>query len=199
MTKKSEATRQKIIESATYCLLNFGDRKTTFELIAQHCGVSEGLVVKYLKNRDGIFLAVLNHWIEWARQKTEQRLLSAGSPEKRLRNYIQVSVELFKGTGEFARVYLLLHYFAGVDPKYRAINTDIKNVAVARVSKIIEDGITDGSFEKVDVALIAKTIHNNLVGNVLSAITETPQGFHLKLPLKLEDSALELVRKSTPG
>ncbi len=193
MGKKSDLMHHRIIESATYCLLQFGDRKTTFQLIADHCRVSQALVIKHLKTRENIFPVVLDFWIAWARTRTEEALLKAGSPEERLRNYLRVSVSLFQGTGEFARVYLLLHYFAGVDERYRTINSDIKNVAVARISGILEDGISSGVFRKMNVPLMAKTIHNNLVGNVLSAITEVTQGFHLKLPQMLEDECVELV------
>ena len=193
MGKKGDLTRSKVIQSATYCLLHFGDRKTTFQLIADHSRVSQALVVKYFKNRDSIFPAVLDFWISWAREKTEKALVQSGSSEEKLRNYLRVSIELFQGTGEFARVYLLLHYFAGLDDRYKGINSDIKRVAVARISGIIEDGIRTGAFRKVDVPLIAKTIHNNLVGHVLSSITEVPQSFHVKLPAALEDECLKLV------
>jgi AcrR family transcriptional regulator len=194
MGKKGDLTRHRIIESATYCLLHFGDRKTTFQLIAEHCKVSQGLVVRHLINRENIFPVVLEHWINWARQKTENTLSKSGTPEEKLRDYLRVSIELFEDPGTFAKIYLLLHYFAGIDEKYRVINSEIKNVAVRRISQIIEDGIKAGIFKDIDVPLIAKTIHSNLVGNVLSAITEIQQPMHLRLSRQLEDACVALLK-----
>ncbi len=196
MGKKGDESRVKIIESATYCLLHLGDRKTTFQSIADHARVSQSLVVKYLINRENIFAVVLDYWIEWAKAKTERALSLSDNPEQQLRNYLKVSMDLFGGKGEFARVYLLLHYFAGVEEKYRIINSQIKKVAVDRIVKIIESGVRTGIFEVEDIQLLAKTIHNNLVGNVLSGITELPLAAHFKLPLVLEDTSLYLIKKN---
>jgi AcrR family transcriptional regulator len=194
MGQKGDRTKVKIIESATYCLIELGDRKTTFQTIAEHSGFSQGLIVRYLKTRDNIFPEVLQYWINWARQKTEKALLSSGSPELRLKNYLQVSIDLFNKS-EFAHVYLLLHAYAGVEERYRLMNSDIKNVAVQRVAKIIQDGIESGQFRDLEVLTYAKTIHNNLVGHVLSALTESRQPYHLRLPKLLEETCLQLLRK----
>jgi AcrR family transcriptional regulator len=192
MGKKSELTRLKIIESATYCLLNFGDRKTTFQTIADHCKMSQSLVIKYLKTREGIFPVVLDFWIAWAREKTEGTLIKSGSAEEKLRDYINASIELFNSQ-EFARIYLLLQYFAGVEESYRLKNSEIKKVAVHRIMQIIEEGIISGEFKKIETLHVAKTIHNSLVGFVLSRITESPQSYFLKLPQQLEEMCLALV------
>ncbi|MGZ3771767.1 MAG: TetR/AcrR family transcriptional regulator [Bdellovibrio sp.] len=194
---KGEKRRVEIIESATYCLLHFGDRKTTFDLIAEHGKVSKALVVRYLKNRENIFPVVLDFWISWARNKTELALGQAETSEQRLRNYIQVSIDLFRESEEFSRVYLLLHYFAGIDERFRVTNSEIKDVALKRISQILIDGRRLGEFNGDEpVEVVAKSIHNNLVGYVLSSITEMHKGFHLKLARVLEEECVSLAKKS---
>lgn len=193
MGRKGDLQKQRVIESASYCLTHFGERGTTFQAIAEHCQISQASVVKYLKNRDNIFPTVLEFWITRARSKTEEVLSPNVSPEKKLREYLKVSNDLFHETHEISIIMLTLHYFAGVNEKYRAINSEIKEVAQKRIAAIIEEGIKDGSFKKVNVRLIAKTIHNNLMGYLLSSVTEIKHASDLQLPELMIQSCLKLV------
>lgn len=192
MGKKGDLRRVQIIEGASYCLTRLGDRKTTFQAIADYCKVSQPLVVRHFKNRENIFPVVLDYWIQRAVVKTEAALLKSGSPEEKIRNYLRVSTEIFRD-GDFAQIYILLHYLAMSDEFYRLENTKIKATAVNRVTQMIEAGIKDGSFQSVNAELTAKTIHNNLVGFVISGATEVMTPQWLKLPQELEDSCLQLL------
>lgn len=192
MGKKGDLRRIQIIEGASYCLTRLGDRKTTFQAIADYCKVSQPLVVRHFQNRENIFPVVLDYWIQRAVVKTEQSLANEGSPEKKIRNYLRVSIEIFRD-GDFAPIYILLHYLAMSDEFYRLKNTAIKTTAINRLKKIIEAGISDESFLPVNAELVAKTIHNNLVGFVISQVTESANPLWLKLPQELENNCLQLL------
>jgi AcrR family transcriptional regulator len=205
MGQKGDAQRVRVIESASYCLSNFGERGATFQAISDHCQLSQASVVKYLKSRDNIFPMVLEHWISRARQITQEALLEVGTPEEKLRHYFQVSIKLFFERPDINKIYLMLHYFATFDERYRVVNTQIKTVAQDRIAQIIQAGIDDGSFAKanlradakvdakLDAKLIAKTMHNSLVGFLLSSVTEITQPSDLQLAKVVEDSCLAMV------
>jgi AcrR family transcriptional regulator len=193
---KGTATKARIVEAATICLGSLGDRGTTFQSIADQCGVSQALVIKYLGSRDNIFPVVLMHWIERARQETERSLLPVGSPTARLRDYIRVSIFLFLERVEISKIYMILHYYALVDAKYRLINTQIKDVATKRIAEILEDGVKEGVFTVADAQTTAKTIHNALVGFLLSSVTESKKPSHLDLPRALDELIFSYVLKS---
>jgi AcrR family transcriptional regulator len=193
--RKGEAQRLRVIESASYCLTKFGERGTTFQSIAEHCKISQASVVKYLKSKDNIFPVVLDHWMSRARSITEESLLQAGSPEKKLRHYLRISITLFFEKPDVNRVYLMLHYFASIDERFKVINAEIKGIARKRIGEIINAGIADGSFRKVDVPLLSKTIHNCLVGYLLSSVTEISKPSDLQLAPILEDCCLSFVLK----
>lgn len=195
MGKKGEAQRMKVIESASYCLCTFGERGATFQAIAEHCKISEASVVKYLKKRDNIFPTVLDHWIGRAREITEANLQQVGNAEAKLRRYLQVSVQLFFERDEISKIYLMLHYFASIDERYRVINTDIKKIAQQRIAGMIQTGIAEGCFRKVDPEIAAKTIHNTLVGFLVAAVTEIKTPLNLQMPDALESFCLGLVLK----
>lgn len=194
MGTKGDLQRQRVIESASYCLSRFGERGTTFQAIAEHCKISQASVVKYLKTRENIFPVVLDHWISRARERTETVVDKDQTPEQKLRTYLRVSRELFAETHDVSITILTLHYFAGVNEKYRSINSEIKDVAQKRIAAIIEEGIADGSFNKVNSKLVAKTIHNSLMGYLLSSVTEIGTAADLQLPDFLADMCLALLK-----
>ena len=173
MGKKGDLQRLKVIESASYCLARFGERGTTFQVISEHSKMSQASVVKYLKSRDNIFPEVLNYWVGRARIATEEALDKSGTGQQKLRNYLKVSRDLFFESHEVSMTILTLQYLAGLEERYRLINSEIKNVAQERIARIIEDGIMDGSFKKTNSTLAAKTIHNSLMGSLLSSLSET--------------------------
>lgn len=190
---KGDLQRQRVIESASYCLTHFGERGATFQAIAEHCGISQASVVKYLKSRDNIFPTVLDYWITRARGRTEEAVPKNASAEEKLRAYLKVSYELFHETHEVSIVMLTLHYLAGVNEKYRVINSQIKEVAQQRIAGFIDEGRNDGSFRAVHPRLTAKTIHNCLMGMLLSSVTEQNDPRDLALPEMLTDLCLDMV------
>lgn len=193
LKKKGEEQRKRVIESASYCLCTFGERGATFQAIAEHCQLSQASVVKYLKNRENIFPTVLNHWILRAKEITEDALDKGTSPEDKIRRYLQVSTELFFERTDICKIYLMLHYFAAFNERYKVINTEIKKVAQERLARIITEGIQTGRFKKVDPYLTAKTIHNTLVGYLVSTVTEIRKPADLALPKMMEDTCLSMI------
>lgn len=194
MGTKGDLRRIKIIESASYCLAHFGERGTTFQAIAEHCKISQASVVKYLKTRENIFPTVLEYSISRARAVTESAVNQTETPEQKLRSYLKVSYKLFHERHEISVTILTLHYFAGIDEKFRLINSQIKDIAQERIAGIISEGMSDGSFKKVNARLAAKMLHNCLMGYLLSSITETSKPSDLRLPDMLADLCVNFVK-----
>jgi AcrR family transcriptional regulator len=194
MGKKGDLQRIKVIESASYCLARFGERGTTFQVISEHSKLSQASVVKYLKSKDNIFPEVLNYWVARARVATEEAITQAGTGEQKLRNYLKVSHELFFEAHEISMTWMTLHYLAGIEERYRVINTEIKDIAQSRIASMIEDGIKDGSFKNTNVKLAAKTIHNTLTGYLLSALSETKRPLSLQAQSALEEMCIKYLK-----
>ncbi len=193
--KKGEAKKLKIIQSASYCLCHYGERGATFQAIAEHCQISQASVVKYLGSIDNIFPTVLNYWLDHARKRTEAELDMPGTPEEKLRRYLKISVNIFFEHPDICKIYLMLHYFAAVNERFKVINSDIKTAAQLRIALILQAGIDNHSFKKVDVRATAKTIHNNLTGLLIASVTELKKPSDLHLSRFFEDYSLSLVLK----
>src|SRR5262249_30464460 len=130
------------------------------------------LVVHYFKSRENIFRFVLDDFLTRAREKTANALQPNLSPIERIRDYIRVSVGLFRDEPEWARIYLMLFYFAGFSDDYRRMNSEVKKVAVKRIADILKEGVEKDGFEIENVELTAKVIHVMTSGLILNILTE---------------------------
>jgi len=193
--KKGQETLERILQAATYCLAHHGERGATFQKIADRCGVSQPLVVHYLRNGDKIFSTVASQIFVQVREKTEKALAPEMSAEDRIKTYLKISFKLFKESPENSRLYLMLHYLANIRDDIRALNSEIKRIAEKRIAGMLSEGVKDGTFEIVNIPLAAKTIHDALVGFLLSSVSED-RPFSDKASLsQLEKMILSSVRK----
>ena len=131
MGLKGELQKVKVIESASYCLVHFGERGMTFQAIAEHCKISQSSVVN-------IFPVVLDYWINRARDITAAAIVPEQSPEEKLKAYLKVSHQVFFERNDVSISFLTLHALAGVDEKYRLLNSQIKEVAQNRVADLLK-------------------------------------------------------------
>lgn len=172
MGKKGQETYDRIVAAAMHSYSRFGEKGTTFQSIADIAGVSQPLVARHFRNREAVLPAVIDKFLTDARKVTESAVDSVKNPRDKLREYIRISLRMFRDKPEVFKIYLLLHYYSGFMEIYRDKNSDIKRVAVERITKMIQDGISEKVFKKCNARLVAKIIHSSLVGVILSMTTE---------------------------
>jgi AcrR family transcriptional regulator len=68
MVRKPEKTRERIFDAALSCFEEFGFRKTSVDEIARLAGVGKGTVYLHFKDKEDLFLAVLQHKTEQLRE-----------------------------------------------------------------------------------------------------------------------------------
>lgn len=187
MKKKGQNTYDNLVAAAVQSFSKFGDKGTTFQSIADLAGVSQPLVAKYFKTRDAVLPAAIDNFLSAVREQTLQSLEGIESGSQQLKTYLKVTFNFFRNHPEHFRVYLLLHYYAGFDKKFLQINSEIKSAAVMRVKKMIEVGISQGEFKPCNTHLVAKVIHNSLVGNILGIVTESPTFTDIQLQKTIQE------------
>jgi hypothetical protein len=103
-------------------------------------------------------------------------------------------MQVYRMNPEIPKIFLLLHYYAGFDENYRNVNTQIKKVATNRVAGIIQQGQMTGDFRTGDPMLLAKCIHNSLIGMLLSSISENTFVSDTQLFNSLETMVLNFLK-----
>lgn len=170
--KKGELRRQHLIDSAAFCLAQYGIKGTTFQKIVSHSGASAGLVVHYFKSSRNIFSMVVAERMKRVQERSGAVIAMAGSPETKLKAYFELSFQLYRESPENAKLYLMLFNQSGFEEKERELSTSLRKVAVDRIAAIVQQGVRSGDFKVANVTMAAKIIHNALNGCLLSQITE---------------------------
>ena len=200
MARIAGSTKQesddRIMNSALFCLANYGDKATTFQSIASRAGVSPASVVNYFKTREQIYPRVLDYVITAARRDTVEATQKPQDPAKRLSAYFKVSVEFFRSAPERAKIYLLMYHFASFSPTYTRICTEIKEVAIDRIDSILKDGEENGVFKlEEDRRLVARFIHNSLNGLLISLLTNTQPTSDSTLLKNFEKEIFKIIKR----
>ncbi len=192
-------TRDKIIQAAIECLAQDGLEQTTFQAIADRAGVSQPLVVYHLKSRQNIFYVVINHIMDAALVETQNALRSSSHPEDQIREYLKVSLKIFRTRSDISKIYMAFFYLSSFDPSYRQLNDQLKLEAVNRLIDILAAGVSRGIFKLSNLTLTAKIIHTNLTGLLLNLATETSHFSDEALLSELVQSVMALVTSESQG
>jgi len=189
--KTRQQTEKKILKASIDCLSSHGHRNTTFQSIAKKAGVSAASVCYYFSETEEIFPKTLFLIIEKARQKTVKSLISPKAAI-RLKEYLQVSFELFLQDEKETKVYFMLYYFGIFDEKIRRLHAQIKETAVLRIESILELGKTQKVFHLENSLESAISIHNLLVGTLLSSLSITTNPDYNKLQKNVIEESLKI-------
>ena len=185
-------TYDEIMEVTMRCLSEKGHKATTFQIIASEARVSTALVVQHFKEAKSIFPMAFEYFMRNAQKVTAERLVRDGmSARERLTEYIDVSFELVTGSPG-GKVYLLIYYFGVFEPHSNFIHNQVKTVAVNRVADILSAGIHSGEFKVDEVLLTARSIHDLLVGALLSSFSSEQNRDFNKLKSRVIAHALIL-------
>ncbi len=149
-----EKRRQEIIQAALECFSRNGYYATTMDEVATAANLSKALIYYYFKNKQELFLAVLDAWLSGF-----DHVLAAVDPsasaEQKLRLLGRVSVEMSEGTTELMTLLFEFWAHAGREPSLMGkIGESIRRYR-KWVARIIEDAVASGEFRAVDPALTA--------------------------------------------
>lgn len=88
MQRLDTAKREAILDAAKQRLRQYGIKKTTMQEIAEDAGIAVGTLYLYFKNKEEIFLAVVEDFNQKHLENAEQILGSSLPPVEKLKQYI---------------------------------------------------------------------------------------------------------------
>lgn len=173
-TTKGERTREKILKSSIQCLATLGHEKTTFQAIADHCGISQPLVVHYFEKRENVFPSVIEYLLSRTEDILRKEIDHTRSAVDRLNDFVRVSLEYVRREPDEAKVFLTLSLFATFSDQYRAFNGKIKQSAIRELIEILDAGNKSKEFKIKDTATTAKMIASYVMGVRMNLLNERP-------------------------
>ncbi|MFT3914879.1 MAG: TetR/AcrR family transcriptional regulator [Anaeromyxobacteraceae bacterium] len=126
--------REKVLEAARWCFLNFGFAKTSLEDIAKRAGISRTLLYRTFKDKEDIFTSVFAHWLVARHPEARKAARAKGDPRERLMTICKVMV--LEPWADMARAPMGSEFFdvcARIDPEIDALHRKVALECMAAV------------------------------------------------------------------
>jgi TetR/AcrR family transcriptional regulator len=139
------STRDEILAAAQVCFAAQGFVATTIKDIAAQAGVNSALLYYYFRDKENLYRAVLDRLIRDFVSRGMATLDSPGTPDARLRAFLELIGEVFANHPQFYRLMLreLVDYAAShAVEQFKLVSTTM----FRRLCELIEEGQRDGNF-----------------------------------------------------
>jgi AcrR family transcriptional regulator len=169
MNKRSaEESKQKIIEAAQTVFAEQGYARASMRTIARAAGISVGGLYLYFKNKEELYLTLIQAWMVNLNDSTREALQRTEDPRESLKAFITVSIDYAKR--HRAQIILQgreLGFSFGMEVKRRFF-TERRQL----IAGIVARGIDSGVFRPCDADEVAKVIFSVLRGFIVSMVIE---------------------------
>lgn len=149
--------RGKIMEEAAVLFARAGYDKSSLADVANRVGVTKAGIFHYFKTKQELYDAIIVRTLEGLIQEVRAALLDAGTPAERLKTLMLTHARYFQS--HYWGFACMLIGFGGMEePGSRADAVRMRRDYELMLRAILQDGIDDGSFNTVDVAVTGRAI-----------------------------------------
>jgi TetR/AcrR family transcriptional regulator, cholesterol catabolism regulator len=178
--------RHEIFGASVKLFLKKGFQETSMREIAETVGIGKSTLYDYFKTKDEILVWGVEDQIMDLTVEVQEIVKQPAPAIKRLRQAMKTHLEFLVSSKEF---YLKLSF------EVQRLNLESqKRIQVRRhmyqdlIRQLVDDGIAEGSFRKVDSLLVARTLITALTPTVF---TSRPSG----TPQEMLDTAFDIMLK----
>lgn len=152
----SDKVRRQIVDTAANLYARKGFASTSIQEISEAAGVSLPVTYHYVKNKSEIMRLIMEDLLEAFRENLTREIADIRDPEEKLAIALIIYHRILDREKE--KVLLFYQKSASLDrtskTRIMQMEVDISRIFAA----ILEDGITQGLFRKVDIDLMAYNI-----------------------------------------
>lgn len=169
MNKRSaEVSKQKITEAARKVFADQGYAQASMRTIAREAGISVGGLYLYFRNKEELYLTLMQEWMDNLNDTTREALRKIDDPRESLRAFVTTAIDF---TRRHREMIILqgreLGFSFGIDLKKQFFR-ERRQI----ITGIIRRGIDAGIFRQCDADEAARIIFNVLRGFVISMVID---------------------------
>jgi AcrR family transcriptional regulator len=146
-----------IAQAAKEVFAERGYQRATLEEIAQRAGMSKATIYLYYKNKDDLFLQVVEERVNATTAATAQAAATTKTPLEKLGDIVRDKVAFYERERDFFRIYLNEKHgleIAPKDPHKRALR-DMYLQEVQVLDKVLQEGMQVGDLRRMDSRRLA--------------------------------------------
>jgi AcrR family transcriptional regulator len=170
--------RSQLIEAACQCIIEKGYHKLTLQDITDRLGLSKGSLYYHFETKEDLLLTVLDHLIHSWDEVIEKKLKGAERAEEKLSILLEAGFEIGRDGVSYQ---ILVNFWGETDHNqtFRETNADFYARYRQQIITIIEEGIQEGVFRRVDLSMAASMILALVDGLCLQWIFD-PRAFRIE-------------------
>jgi AcrR family transcriptional regulator len=155
-----------------------GYQQATLEEIAQRAGMSKATIYLYDKNKDDLFLHVVEKLAETTIAETAQAAGAHGTPLDKLARIVQGKMAFYEHEREFFRIYLNEKHgleVASKDPHKRLLR-DMYRQGVDMLACVLQEGMDTGVLRPMEpqrLAFFLQEMMSTVLGQRIQGKTRT--------------------------
>ena len=171
-----------IAQAAKEVFAERGYQRATLEEIAQRAGMSKATIYLYYRNKDDLFLHVVEELVNTVMAATAQEAATAKPPLEKLYSMVLGKVEFYEREREFFRIYLNEKQGLEVAPKdpHKKALQEMYLQDVQTLAGVVQEGIDAGMLRPMDSRRLAfflrEMISNVLEQRILGHIDTSVEG-----------------------
>ena len=135
-----------IAQAAKAVFAEWGYQRATLDEIAQRAGMSKATIYLYYKNKDDLFLQVVEELVRMAMEETAREALSSRPPLEKLASMVRSKILFYEREREFFNIYLNEKHGLEVAPKdpHKQALRDMYLQGIEALAKVVQEGIDTG-------------------------------------------------------
>jgi AcrR family transcriptional regulator len=175
MQQRSEETRQNLIAAALGLFAQDGYDATSVAQICQAAGVSKGAFYHHFSTKQELFLELLGMWMGQIDAKLEETTDAMQNVPHGLLQMAESTRDVLRLADGRLPMFLEFWSQARLEPAVWQATIEPYRRYQAYFTKLIEQGIAEGSIREIDPAVAARLLVSLAVGFLLQCVLD-PQG-----------------------
>ena len=175
MQQRSEETRHRILQSAIRLFSNNGYDATSVADICQSAGVSKGAFYHHFPTKQAVFRSLLDDWLAGIDQQMDALRQTGQTVPENLVSMAGMLRGVFQDADQRLAMFLEFWTQSSRDPTLWQTTIDPYRRYQAFFAALVQQGIQEGSFRKVDPDMAARLIVSLAVGLLLQGLLD-PHG-----------------------
>ncbi len=141
-----------------------GYHRTTVDEIAGALGVAKGTIYYHFKNKEELYLAVIHEGVYLLEERMRLSVSAAKTPAEKIKKIIGCLLSFIEDESDL--VFLFIKELCGTEIQ-RAVQARMLCGIIRIIHSIVEEGVKNGSFKKVNPEITARSLFGMIVISAL--------------------------------
>lgn len=135
--RRSDERRLRLVRIAIECLAKEGIASTTLERVARDAKMRRSHAAYYFPHATDLVFAAARYVVSAIEEETKLFLAERRDPSETLAAYVDKAFSWFQQHPDHTSMLALLHYYATIEPRFRALHSVAVEKAQARIESML--------------------------------------------------------------